>query len=187
MVAAVAVIIRFTFRQRILLLFMVSLPPFNPLRSGSCRASNLDARKKPKSGRLHRGGSAVQRGRARSIERGIPCVRRLTASSVTEIHGSFALECAFEVPWLSPSDRRQPTEGTCDVRAPNISGKLALQAANSFGGAFYKDSSSSNSNVCGDWAGAIAMLFDASRSNSTYSKSSTVQPASVRFLPCIKI
>lgn len=28
--------------------------------------------------------------------------------------------------------------------------------------------------------------FDASKSNSTYSKSTTVQPASLRILPCIK-
>ena len=29
--------------------------------------------------------------------------------------------------------------------------------------------------------------FDASESNATYGKASTVQPSSVRFLPCIKI
>lgn len=91
--------------------------PSSPLHSAYSPVSKLDARKKPKSGRLHRGGSAVQRGRTRRIERGIPCVRRAAASSVTEIHGSFALERAFEVPWIVTVVRRQPTETSGDVRA----------------------------------------------------------------------
>ena len=93
-----------------------SRPRFSPRQSVSFHASRFDARKKAKRRGLYRRGPSVERGQTRRIERGIPCVRRLTASSVTEIHGSFALERAFEVPWLSPSDRRQPAEGTCDVR-----------------------------------------------------------------------
>ena len=53
MVAAVAVIIRFTFRPRILVLFMVALPPFNPLRSGSCHASKFDGRQETDRRRLN--------------------------------------------------------------------------------------------------------------------------------------
>ena len=69
---------------------------------------------------------------------------------------------------------------------PNITGKPALQGANSFEGAFYKSTSTSNSNVCGDWSGAYGIVFDATRSNSIFGKSSGVQPNSLRLLPCIK-
>lgn len=75
---------------------------------------------------------------------------------------------------------------TVEAGLPNITGKPALQGANSFEGAFYKSTSTSNSNVCGDWSGAYGIVFDATRSNSIFGKSSGVQPNSLRLLPCIK-
>ena len=95
--------------------------PFNRLPCGCFLASSFDAWKKVDRIGLYRRGPSVQRGQTRRIERGVPRVRRLTTSSVTEIHGSFALERAFEVPWLVPSDRRQPAEAACDVRSGRTS------------------------------------------------------------------
>lgn len=100
-----------------LCLFTAIRRPFNRLPCGCFLASSFDAWKKVDRIGLYRRGPSVQRGQTRRIERGVPRVRRLNTSSVTEIHGSFALERAFEVPWLVPSDRRQPAEAACDVRA----------------------------------------------------------------------
>lgn len=53
-------------------------------------------------------------------------------------------------------------------------------------GAFYKDGIYSNTGA-GSVAGSGILGFDASRANAIYGKSSTVQPPSVRVLPCIKL
>ena len=70
--------------------------------------------------------------------------------------------------------------------APNITGKLARQNAGTSDGPFYGAPNYSSSNVCGDWNGAYAVLFDASRISSIYGNSGAVQPQALRFLPLIK-
>ena len=53
-------------------------------------------------------------------------------------------------------------------------------------GAFYKAGSYSNTGA-GSVSGSGILGFDASRASSLFGKSTTVQPQSVRVLPCIKI
>lgn len=53
-------------------------------------------------------------------------------------------------------------------------------------GAFYKAGSYSNTGA-GSVSGSGILGFDASRASSLFGKSTTVQPQSIRFLPCIKI
>lgn len=53
-------------------------------------------------------------------------------------------------------------------------------------GAFYKAGSYSNTGA-GSVSGSGILGFDASRASSLFGKSATVQPQSVRLLPCIKI
>ena len=78
---------------------------------------------------------------------------------------------------------------------PNITGTFNAQANNyqnsnwaaKVSGAFvdskpYPGSQHAYTQVSGNGYG-----FDASSSNATYSKSTTVQPAALRLLPCIKI
>lgn len=78
---------------------------------------------------------------------------------------------------------------------PNITGAFNAQAnnynnsnwASVVSGAFvdskpYPGSQHAYTQVSGNGYG-----FDASSSNATYSKSTTVQPAALRLLPCIKI
>ena len=115
---------------------------------------------------------------------------------MTEIHGSFALERAFEVPWLSPSDRRQPTEGTCDVRRPNISGGFNANngVAHGYDNYFFADGAFSCTGStdparpgnAGGSGGGGRIKMSASGSSSLYGRSSTVQPKSIRILPLIK-
>ena len=69
---------------------------------------------------------------------------------------------------------------------PNISGINAVQYTPSCNGAFKKWGQNIGNVVAGDWAGGIPSYLDASASFSIYSKSSTVQPSSVRVMPCIK-
>ena len=68
---------------------------------------------------------------------------------------------------------------------PNITGQVPLECADSYSGAFYKGNSAP-SVVSANWIRSAPVLFGASRSNGTYGDSNTVQPASVRFIPCIK-
>lgn len=69
---------------------------------------------------------------------------------------------------------------------PNITGKAPIECADSNSGAFYKDTTRSPSVLSTTWRDSVATLFDASRSSGLFGKSSSIQPSSVRFLPCIK-
>lgn len=83
------------------------------------------------------------------------------------------------------------------IRVPNITGKHAnpqyqIFDAQYFGkglsGALTLQTASDRrgiTNSNGAYPGAN-FLFDASRSNSTYGSSSTVQPSALRIIPCIK-
>ena len=77
--------------------------------------------------------------------------------------------------------------GATDVgRLPNITGVNAVQFTPSCTGAITRWSGSMGNVVAGDWASGVPSYLNASASSSVFSKSSTVQPASVRLLPCIK-
>lgn len=79
---------------------------------------------------------------------------------------------------------------------PNISGSFTLQKAGEFNsahgdileGPFYKSSSKKGQfNNAAEWASeAPRVLFSASRSSSKYGNSTSVQPASIRLIHCIK-
>ena len=79
---------------------------------------------------------------------------------------------------------------------PNISGSFTLQKAGEFNsahgdiseGPFYKSSSKKGQfNNAAEWASEVPrVLFSASRSSSEYGNSTSVQPASIRLIHCIK-
>ena len=79
---------------------------------------------------------------------------------------------------------------------PNISGSFTLQKAGEFNsahgdiseGPFYKSSSKKGQfNNAAEWASEVPrILFSASRSSSEYGNSTSVQPASIRLIHCIK-
>ena len=76
---------------------------------------------------------------------------------------------------------------TADVRAPNITGSApGSQGGQGYSGALYRNGTTPANNAGGgttdDW-----LTLDASRSDDTYGSSTTVQPASVRLMPLIKI
>lgn len=70
---------------------------------------------------------------------------------------------------------------------PNISGVNAVQYTTSCTGAFTRWSGSMGNVVAGDWASGVPSYLNANASSSVFSKSSTVQPASLQMLPCIKV
>ena len=69
---------------------------------------------------------------------------------------------------------------------PNITGVNAVQHTPSCNGALTSWGEYMGNVVAGDWASGVPIYLNASASSSIYSKSSTVQPSSVCFLPCIK-
>ena len=69
---------------------------------------------------------------------------------------------------------------------PNITGINAVQNTPSCNGAMTSWGNYMSNVVAGDWASGVPSYLNASASSSIYSKSSTVQPASVRLLPLIK-
>ena len=74
-----------------------------------------------------------------------------------------------------------------DVRRPNITGYTGAAWDDTSGdvtGAFYFSGDAAES--ANGHRGRYGISFDASRVNSAYSRSRTVQPASVRSLYCIK-
>ena len=70
---------------------------------------------------------------------------------------------------------------------PNITGVNAVQHTPSCNGAFTTYGEYIGNVVAGDWASGVPSYFRASSSSSVYSKSTTVQPQSLRVLPCIKL
>ena len=83
----------------------------------------------------------------------------------------------------------------CDVRRPNISGEGdwvfgGYASTGTFTGSMYHVSLQNLPGATGGndyYNGKPGIGIDASRSSSIYKASSTVQPASVRLLACIKI
>ena len=74
---------------------------------------------------------------------------------------------------------------------PNISGTLYLDDLDSLrkptlSGAFY-DTGKRTTDPAGNYEGGCVAGLSATRSSSVYGKSQTVQPASLRLIPCIKI
>lgn len=79
---------------------------------------------------------------------------------------------------------------------PNISGSFTLQKAGEFDsahgdileGPFYRSSAKKGQfNNAAEWAAEVPrVLFSASRSSSEYGNSTSVQPASIRLIHCIK-
>ena len=66
---------------------------------------------------------------------------------------------------------------------PNITGRFGTRSSQ-FEGVFYED----NKGPFNSYGGAsTGVAFSASRGNATYGASTTVQPAALRILPCIKI
>ena len=72
------------------------------------------------------------------------------------------------------------------LQLPNISGVNAVQHTPSCNGALTSWGKYMGNVVAGDWSSGVPIYLNASASSSIYSKSSTVQPSSVCFLPCIK-
>ena len=76
---------------------------------------------------------------------------------------------------------------------PNITGyfcdyyNVCNNCASNYGGAFNRESSHSARGGSGDLRGYSAIHLDASKDDNHYGGSSTVQPASARLLPCVKI
>ena len=74
---------------------------------------------------------------------------------------------------------------------PNISGTLYLDDLDSprkptLSGAFY-DTGKRTTDPAGNYEGGCVAGLSATRSSSVYGKSQTVQPASLRLIPCIKV
>ena len=74
---------------------------------------------------------------------------------------------------------------TVEAGLPNITGESANECLVDVKGAFYQRT---EQKLCpaSNWVDVHPLMFDASRDESIYGSSSTVQPASIRLLPCIK-
>ena len=80
-----------------------------------------------------------------------------------------------------------PSPGAPVMFGPNITGVVPCQKGTASSGAFANQTETTGTRVTGNERSGTAVTFDASRSSSIYSSSSTVQPPAIRFLPCIKI
>ena len=96
----------------------------------------------------------------------------------------------------SPKVWTVPTNNVPLMFGPNITGTFNGQQNSKGGSDGFKTHVSGAFLDSNPFPGAInqgvmnlggGFGFEASKSNATYSKSSTVQPASLRLLPCIKI
>ena len=85
------------------------------------------------------------------------------------------------VPFVFPTGWNVPV-----MFGPNISGRLGAYdcAGSSFTGAFRYAGNEGGPSTA--WRSVAYSDFDASRSSSKYGSSSTVQPESIRLIPCIK-
>lgn len=69
---------------------------------------------------------------------------------------------------------------------PNITGVIPCQHGTSCSGAIANQTETTGTRVTGNERSGPSVTLDASRSSSFYSSSATVQPPSLRLLPCIK-
>ncbi len=162
------------------------------------RASNLDARKEIHSGRLDRRARSISRIRSACIE----VQRSSCVIMITTAQGTFGVllvpkKCPALVNIKTVVSVRQVASGggATDVGSPNISGQSVINynygdnlqasgfsyaARNTSGlkGGTFNGTNSSTSRG--------SNFYDASRQTAIYGKSSTLQPSSTRFIPCIK-
>lgn len=127
----------------------------------------------------------------------MPTVRPNTGSSpaVSGTSADVDKPPSFQFVSVSPKIERKPLAVPL-MFGPNISGSFTLQKAGEFNsahgdileGPFYKSSSKKGQfNNAAEWASeAPRVLFSASRSSSKYGNSTSVQPASIRLIHCIK-
>lgn len=178
-----------------------ALPTASPRRCSrlhfdSCHASKLNAREELQGWRLHRGGSAVQRGRP--CRRQVPlrsAVRQPVALSIpSAIAQAEGPRCFVVVIGLVLTGRRVNRERPCDVW-PNITGTATLYRGDTypFGEFSVTGAFSKYGNPVGTTYGETdrgtkqsGFKLDASLANEIFGDSQSVQPASIRFLPCIK-
>ena len=93
--------------------------------------------------------------------------------------------------WKAPEMESAHSIGSCPVMfGPNISGSFGASdganASTDNTGPFWLDHDAGGRTGWGGDGGAV-FGFDVSRSNALYGETNTVQPASVRFMPLIKI
>jgi hypothetical protein len=114
------------------------------------------------------------------------CVVGICCSSCTSVSFSKVEERSVDLRHMAAvATQREPT---CDVRRPNISGEIVSANANqvSENGPFFLEDAI-NGPSGGDTSNNLMVCIDASRTNSCYGAATTVQPASVRVLACVKI
>ena len=168
---------------------MEGLLPLLRLRFSYCLASRLDTCQNSYSGRLN--GS-----RASINGTGLRCVKNdFYAISIFRYKSSplcrVIFKCSVRVLCVVPSGRLiTPGYPASDV-GPNITGFIGnnLVEMLSISGAFQATTSWDN-NLQGGSSGTpekgVNISFDASRSTYIFGKSSSVQPAALCLLPCIK-
>ena len=173
---------------------MVNLLWFNLPRYACSLASNFDARYEAHRRRLHGARLSVDARGRRSVEV-VAAIGRVERPIVDESWiWVRRKESARGVRRKVISDRvRLGVEIATDVRRPNITGTMPSwvwvfssrdpTGAFSKGESYYQQIEVGNAS---NWD-AEAHEFHANLSSATYGASSTVQPASVRLLPCIKI
>ena len=160
--------------------------------SAYSRASSFDARKHPKGWRLHRRGATVDlRGSLRGNVEATGLVCGTTSTISTSNRGILHLKSSGSCEGVVHKNLISACalDASADVRSrPNITGSTGSNGgltsdAHPNGclteqlGTNYFDPGSYKQKCMG---------IDASLSSSCYGKSTTVQPSSVRFLPCIK-
>ena len=182
------------------LTFSADRRPFSRLLSDLCRSSRLDARENPQGRGLHARGLAKNCGRSGSVEVDVSPDSRTFRYQA--IRGSCKREapCRYSVVtanWPAVSCAVLLVNFPCDV-GPNISGHADLDTTfvgNSliFGasGAFSAGSLEDDGIYATYKSDASVKrhgVFDlsADRSSGYYGRSSGVQPASIRILPCVK-
>ena len=162
---------------------MVPVLRFNPPQSGCFPASKFDTRENPKRGGLNCGGFSIGVVCPRSIDVDVRSAVSAPSRTATGIGND-----------LERSDPRHRTAIRAPkfagyVRRPNITG--TGEVAKGWSGVGWSGALWSEGNIYGrsssSWDGAFNMYLDASRSSSLFGRSTTVQPQSVRLLPCIKL
>lgn len=175
--------------RRRLLPFLGRQKVCNRLQFGSCRASNPDARQNADGCGLNACRISVDRRGARSIDSWRPETFPFPLCSARPICKPAKTGARWKACGLPDVVN---VERPADVRRPNISGSLFVGTVQCSGtppdasGAFTQ---TSQTGVVGaNWSGNLARVYSlsATRSTSIYGKSSTLQPPSLRLLPCIK-
>ena len=180
------------------LTFSADRRPFSRLLSDLCRSSRLDARENPQGRGLHARGLAKNCGRSGSVEVDVSPDSRTFRYQA--IRGSCKREapCRYSVVtanWPAVSCAVLLVNFPCDV-GPNISGTATLYRGDKhpFGnfsvtGVFrqYGEANGTTYTATDRGTQRSGFQLDASLASDIFGDSSSVQPASLRFLPCIKL